>query len=214
LPQSLPAQTSIEHLHRVKCHARSNLDQDQFFHVARLRKHRFVLVDYLVRSEEDLAIQVVERNNMVDKRLRLGMVLGRVKSLNEHLLNQLEMGCALEASVEGDEGPRVLKAVALQLELFRGVDVFHFKFHTGACGGLSDPQEEVLVLVALEVHKVVAAALEANVVDDRLYVLGRDARFALGVSDEELDVADQVQVGVGDAAGGKDHCALAVLPIF
>ena len=71
---------------------------------------------------------------MVDEGLRLGVVLGRVKSLHEHFLDKLEMGLPIESSVEGEEGPRVLEAVALQLELFSSVNVFHFEFHARSRG--------------------------------------------------------------------------------
>ena len=70
------------------------------------------------------------------------------------------------------------------------------------------------MLVRLEVHEVVAAALKANVINDLLHVLVLNAGLALSVRDQALDVADEVGVSIGDAAGGEDHSALTVLPIF
>ena len=214
LPQTLAAESAVEHLDWMQDHSRADLDQQQLVNVALLGEHGLVLVDDLVGAEVNGAVDVVEGDHVVDKWLRLGVVLWRVETIHKQFFGQAQVGHRVELVVEGEEGTAVLQAVALQLEFSCGVDVFNLKLEGRACGTLGDPQKEVGVLVRLEVQEVVAAALKAKIVDDCLGVLDRQLGLTLSVSHQVADVVHQVDVGVGHAARGEHHRALAVLPVL
>jgi hypothetical protein len=76
----------------------------------------------LVVAHPNLAVRHAERHDVVDKGLGLARTLRDAKDLHKDLLDDAQVGFALEGAVEGEDRPRALEAVALEVELFHGVD--------------------------------------------------------------------------------------------
>lgn len=117
LPERFTTKGASEDFDRLEAEPRSNLNQGQLLNVVDLSELFLMLVDYLVYSEPDTIVVEVEREDMVNEGLRLGVVLRGVKCLVQHFLNELEVRLGVERGVKGEEWSRELQTIACQLEL-------------------------------------------------------------------------------------------------
>ena len=97
----------------MQSHAGTDFDKQQFLDIVNLFEHSLELVDHLVAAEVNRPRKVVERNDVVNKWFRFGVVLWSVESLDQHFFDKSQVRLTVERSVEREEGPRVLEAVAL-----------------------------------------------------------------------------------------------------
>lgn len=173
-----------------------------------------MLVHYLVDSEPDAVVVVVEGDYVVDEGFGLRVVLRRVERLMQHLLHQLEVRLRVEGGVEGQEGSRELQAVPRQLEFVQRVDILYRELDARALRRLHDPEEEVGLLPRLQVDAVVARTLVTQLVDVVLRYLPLDLVLLLGVRHQVKDVVHEVAEAGVDSAGTENQGPLSVLPLF
>ncbi len=115
-----------------------------------------MLVDDLIAPEPNAIIVPVKGEHVVDKRLRLGVVLRSVKTLVQHLFHELQVRFACEGSIEGQKGTRELQAISSELELIQGVNVLNSEFDARTLWRLHEPHKEISLLPSLQVYTVIA----------------------------------------------------------
>lgn len=87
LPETFAAQHVVENFDRLKSHPGSNFNEHKLLDVTLLSELLLVLIHYLVNPEPNAVIKHRKRQNVVDKRLALWMVLWSVKNLYEHFFD-------------------------------------------------------------------------------------------------------------------------------
>jgi hypothetical protein len=173
-----------------------------------------MLVDDLIDSEPYSSVIEVERDHVVDKWLRFGMIFRGVESVNKHLLHHLEMGLWVERLIKWQEGSAEFKAVACKLHLFSCVNVLNHELVAGSLRGLHKPHEEVFTFSWLEVDAVVAWSLVAEVINHVLGYLSLNFGLFLGVGHDIDKVAHQMSESWIDSSWAKHEGPLSVLPLF
>lgn len=93
---------------------------------------------------------------MVDKRLRLGVVLGHIEGRHQRLFDQLQVRLRLKRSIERNHGSGALQTVTGHLQLIGRVDVLHAELDAGPSRRPSHPDIQVSFLPGLEEQKVQA----------------------------------------------------------
>mgnify|MGYP006098409467 CR=1 FL=1 len=87
---------------------------------------------------------------MINKWLRFGVVLWRVKNLSHHFLGELQMRLGIEHFIKRQQWSTILQAIAGQLEFSSCVDISNLELNTWTIGGLRHPQEEISVFMAIK----------------------------------------------------------------
>mmetsp|Transcript_44917 Transcript_44917/g.105411 ORF Transcript_44917/g.105411 Transcript_44917/m.105411 type:complete len:305 (+) Transcript_44917:56-970(+) len=164
----------------------------------------------LVVANPNVAVEDVEGERMVHKRLALPVALGRPKRLLEHFLEELKVGFRVERCVEHEERAREEQVVAGELELACRVDVLDQKLCTGTKRCPRHPQVKVLVLSGLEVQSAVAPPHLRNLVDHAGPVLALHLRVFGAVREQLSNVQHQVPETVRDSARSNDQHSLLV----
>jgi len=72
---------------------------------------------HLKVAEPDAPVEMREGEDMVEEGLALGVLVGHVEALRQHLLGETQHGARLKVSIERDDGTGAFQAVASHAQL-------------------------------------------------------------------------------------------------
>jgi hypothetical protein len=91
LPKRLSTHASVESFDGIEAETWPNLDKHKLIDIVIGCELLLLLVEYLIVTEPDAIIQVVEREDVIDEWLALWMVFWCVEDVREHLFGKLKV---------------------------------------------------------------------------------------------------------------------------
>ena len=207
LPQHAALAAPVENADRLEREAWSN------FHQARgtACSCRPAIHDDLVVAEPNVAVEIKEAQNMIDKRLREWMVPRGVEIHLQERLDYSKMRQRFELFVEVQQRPAVLEAVSNHAQLIGSVHIPNLKLDARAIWGLPEPQKGYVMSMGLKEEDGVAMMQRA---DFNKVVANVVRRSNLGVfpavRHEVTEIYEQVAVLAGDVARAENEALLLV----
>ena len=152
LPEDVTAEDALQDEDRLEAETRADLHQRE-------------LVGLLVRTVVDLvvthpnsAVEIAEREHVVDERLALRVALRDGEDLTEQLARERQVRLLAEAVVEREDRTRALQTVAEKPHFVHRADVLDEEFDRRADVCLRRPKVQIGVLSRFEIEAMCAVA--------------------------------------------------------